>query len=203
MNAWCVYMFGYSRPQPQSLLVLILFVFKCNLCWNSQILSRCTSWPSLWNTCHTFTSLASMKSHSLLVYKHEKEGLLCPLSHICLWRATKHYSMNQARINQNQRGFNMESPEICRHSILPETTTMHLFLQRTAVRWKDFFFAFQEEPVSKQTAIKDFLLGVQPLIFLISVLYRWHTYNIVSKIVQMLFPVTETRTENASMNGWI
>lgn len=68
---------------------------------------------------------------------------------------------------------------------------------------KGFFFAFQEEPVSKQTAIKDFLLGVQPLIFLISVLYRWHTYNIVSKIVQMLFPVTETQTENASMNGWI
>lgn len=66
-----------------------------------------------------------------------------------------------------------------------------------------FFFAFQEEPVSKQTAIKDFLLGVQPLIFLISVLYRWHTYNIVSKIVQMLFPVTETQTENASMNGCI
>lgn len=138
-HLWYECMFGYSRPQPQSLLVL----FKCNLCWNSQILSRCTSWPSLWNTCHTFTSLASMKSHSLLVYKHEKEGLLCPLSHICLWRATKHYSMNQARINQNQRGFNMESPEICRHSILPETTTMHLFLQRTAVRWKDFFLPFK------------------------------------------------------------
>lgn len=81
MNAWCVYMFGYSRPQPQSLLVLILFVLRQYLnvtsvethrfCPDAQAGLRCetrvTHLPLwlLWN--HTLCSCTNMKKRGCSV----------------------------------------------------------------------------------------------------------------------------------------